>query len=369
MQQFVMERICEQKEQLFGQFRQQDREMSGLIPKRQWVQVMMQQLGPVCPEVLTPTLLDRLATIWKLKDNVGYVRFLHRFQIRGPDDDANAPDLMREASGLRRKLLDASSQSLEQLLDPNGDRTVSRAEFLGFLPQFKIDVPSAHAGALYETMCRFVQQDPLTVDSAVLCLAIMTRDPPPVNQWSPIAEKIGSEIARAGKSYAYAFRFWDADSDGFLSLEELQQGLRQLPATQHVDMASIEQFMYYIEDMGVSNNRISMFEFIRAVAPRSLAMELHETMLKEILKRVWLCRPALQTLLAQKDPRATNRVSVDDFRSCLEKLNRELEQRGRPILSPIQVASICEVASRGAKTVQYDRFIRGLHVVDAGLTA
>jgi len=367
LQQFVMERICEQKDQLFIEFRGVDYEMSGLLPRAQWAEVMHKNLSPLCPEVLTPPVLDRLAVLWGLGDPVGYVRFLHRFQIRGPDEDGSAPDLMREVSKLRRKLLDAPAQSLEQLLDPNGDRSVSRTEFVNFLPQFNIDVPLPHAGALYEQMSSFVQQDPMTVDSAVLCLAIMSRDPPPVNRWSPIAEKIGSEIARAGKSYAYAFRFWDTDRDGYLSLEELQQGLRQLPATQNIDSASIVNFMSYIEGMGVSNRRVSMFEFVRAVAPRSLAMELHQTMLKEILKRVWICRPALQTLLAQADPRATSRVSVDDFRECLGMINSELEQRGRPLLSDIQVTAICEIASRGSRSVQYDRFIRGLHVVDLEL--
>merc|ERR1711920_869859 len=124
--------------------------------------------------------------------------------------------------------------------------------------------------------------------------------------------------------------------DGYLSISELRAGLNQLPSTQLMDTSHIQDFMTYVEGMGVSNRRISMFEFLRAVAPRNWAMELHQTMLKEVLKRVWICRPALQTLLAHFDPRATNRVSVDDFRTCLGEINAQLEQRGRPLLSDVQ---------------------------------
>merc|ERR1719259_129342 len=115
-----------------------------------------------------------------------------------------------------------------------------------------------------------------------------------MSQWSQVAERIGQDILRHGESYAGAFRFWDADRDGFLSLDELQQGLQQLPATQGVDPGRIEDFMRHIEGMGIANRRVSLFEFVRAVAPRSLALELHSSMLKELLKRVWLCRPLLR---------------------------------------------------------------------------
>merc|ERR1719437_410867 len=110
--------------------------------------------------------------------------------------------------------------------------------------------------------------------------------------------------------------------------------------------------------MGVSNRRISMFEFLRAVAPRNWSMELHQTMLKEVLKRVWICRPALKTLLAHFDPKASLKVSVEQFRTCLGEINAQLEQKGRPLLSDAQVAAICEIASGGTRYVHYEKFIR-----------
>merc|ERR1719401_1746050 len=231
---------------------------------------------------------------------------------------------------------------------------------------FNVDVPPLHAGSLYQTMTIFCRQDPLTLDSTVLCLAIMSRDPPPVNKWSQVAERIGEEIVRYGQSYAAAFRSWDTDRDGFMQLKELQDGLRQFPATANIDPNSIADFMQYIEGMGMTNRRISMFEFVRAVAPRSLALELHSSMLKELLKRVWLCRPLLHSLLAKCDRRATNTVTVPDFQRCLGVVNVMLERAGRPMLSDTQINSITELAAGGSRSIFYDRFINGLHVIDLG---
>merc|ERR1719343_554553 len=131
-------------------------------------------------------------------------------------------------------------------------------------------------------MTQFVRQTPLTLDSTILCLSLMTRDPPAVSQWSQVAESIGAELQKSGKSYASAFRQWDYNNDGYLSAEELREALQQLPCTRNLDSNNINYFMSYIEGMGVSNRRISMFEFLRAVAPRNWSMELHQTMLKEV---------------------------------------------------------------------------------------
>uniref|UniRef100_A0A7S2M0Y0 EF-hand domain-containing protein n=1 Tax=Zooxanthella nutricula TaxID=1333877 RepID=A0A7S2M0Y0_9DINO len=365
--QFFMERICEHKDQLFFSFRNHDPNLAGLVSKARWKEVLHCTLSvDAPPEIMSPATFERLHASWNLGDPVGYVRFLHRFQIRGPDEAVRVPDLLREVSKLRRQLLDAPSHGLERLLDPNGDRSVSQQEFTHFLPMFNLDVPPLHAGTLYQTMTGFCGQDPLTLDDTVLCLSIMSRDPPPVNQWSPLAERIGQDISQYGLTYAGAFRHWDTDSDGFLQLGELQQGLQHFPATKHIDRNSIEDFMCYIEGMGMANRRVSMFEFVRAIAPRSLALELHASMLKELLKRVWLCRPLLLSLLAKFDPRATNSVAVSDFKACLGEVNHMLERAGRPMLSDAQINSITELAASGTRSVYYDRFIKGLHVIDLG---
>merc|ERR1712039_1141238 len=234
----------------------------------------------------------------------------------------------------------------------------------------KIDVGVLQASVLYETMATFMGQDPLTLDSCISCLSMMTRDPPPVNQWSDIAERIGEQIRRANRSYAYVFRFWDTDRDGYLSLQDLQEGLPQLPEVANgISPNDVRSFMAYIDSMGIENDRISMFEFVRAVAPRELSMQLHQTMVKDLLKRVWICSPALKSLLSRFDPHATNKVTVAEFRSCMDEINGQLQKRGRPALTDVQVGAICEIASGGCRKVEYDCFIRGLHIVDIGCSS
>lgn len=365
---FIMERVCESKDQLFTEFRSLDTSMSGLLPKKVWFDTMLRLLEPLCDQVLTPALLEHLAARWGCSDPVGYVRFLHRFQIRGdgPVDESSQPDLLRQVSSLRRQLVDAPCTHLEQLLDPNGDRSVSLVEFQSFLPRFGIEVTPLQAGVLYEMMTNFTQQSLLTLDSTIVCLALMSRDPPATSQWSMVAERIGAEITTAGKSYAYAFRIWDTNHDGYLSLAELQEGLSQLLPKQSMPPSNVAQFMQYIEGMGVANDRISIFEFVRAVVPRDWAMQLHQALLKDLLKRVWICRPALHALLVKSDPKGTNRATVGVFHASLEEINRQLELRGRPQLSPTHLQAICEIASKGRNWVAYEEFIRGLQVVDTG---
>jgi len=369
LRQFVIERICENKDTLFKAFCEIDTASTGLVPKAVWAETMLKQLGPLCSQVLTAPLLERLAVRWELRDPVGYVRFLHRFQIRGyveNNGSGDQPDLLRQVSFVRKQLLDAPYTHLDKLLDPDGDRSVSPKEFNALLPMFGVDVTPLQAGVLYEMMCNFRQQNPLTLDACILCLAIMSRDPAPVNCWSSVAEKISSAMVDAGQSSAYLFRLWDRDRDGYLSLSELRVGLEQLPSTQGLPAAGVAAFMRYIEGMGVTNNRISILEFVRALAPPDWAMFLHSSLLKDLLKRVWICRPALHALLAKNDPRGTNRATLLVFREGMEEINGQLEARGRPRLSSMQVDAICEIAAKGRKWVPYDEFIQGLHVVDTG---
>jgi len=372
IQQFVAERVCESKDQLFTEFRSLDTAATGLLPRAVWAAAMLRLLEPLCEQVLTAGLLEQLANRWGLADPIGYVRFLHRFQIRGesaPEEDSNAcpqPDLMRQVSTLRRQLLDAPVAHLDQLLDPDGDRSISLVEFQSFLRKFGIEGTQLQANVIYEMMSNFTQQKVLTLDSTIVCLALMSRDPPSPSQWTAVAETIASHIMAAGKSYAYAFRLWDANRDGYLSLSELQEGLSKLLPAHQLPPASVARFMEYIEGMGISNDRVSIFEFVRAVAPRDWAFQLNQALIKDLLKRVWVCRPALHALLAASDPQGTNRASVTVFHSCMEEINRQLELRGRPQLSATQLKAISEIASKGRKWVAYEEFIRGLQVVDIG---
>mmetsp|Transcript_4632 Transcript_4632/g.10796 ORF Transcript_4632/g.10796 Transcript_4632/m.10796 type:complete len:876 (-) Transcript_4632:249-2876(-) len=369
LQRFMMEQLVLSKDKLVQNFIAADRLSSGLLPKRDFDKVFLEEFAPNCSQVLTDKAYQQLCAAWGLGETISYVRFLHRFQIRVEATSAEPTslpqgDLMREASKLRKNLVDLPNDALERLLDPDGDKKVSYLEFAKFLPSFSLQVSVWQAAALYETMASFLDQDPLTLDDAVLCLAIMSRDVVPVGPWQEVSEKIGNEIKGQGLSFAGIFRQWDLDCSGYLSFEELAKGLRGLKTMKDALTSEVEDFMKFCESMGVANRRISMIEFVRAVAPRELAVKLQQSMIRETLKQVWKTRPALVAMLAVCDPRASNTVTIGEFRDCLSHATAQLKEHGFEPMSRVQVEVICELAAAGSTTVDYHSFMAGLHIVD-----
>ena len=77
--------------------------------------------------------------------------------------------------------------------------------------------------------------------------------------------------------------------------------------------------MARIESTGVLNNQVSIFEFIRAVAPQAMSLSLQRSLIMEALKVVWICRPAFLAQLAYLDPEATNVVTLEQFRDQITR--------------------------------------------------
>lgn len=364
--QFMTERLVEHKDELFERFCALDTGCHGTIPRAAWAGVMLDVLGPRCEEVVTSELVVELARSWRLEDPVEYVRFLHRFQIRDdPTDGSVLVDRIQVVSQLQAQLVDFSSLNLEHLLDPNGDKAVSRAEFASMLPHVHVTVPRWQAAALYETMSFLMQQSPLTLDSTILCLALVSQDPPPLtgDPDEEAAQQAGTQILKSGVSLPGIFRSWDTSRDGFLSLSELEQGITALTDA-GIAKKVVAACQVTSHGMGHCPGRVSMFEFIRALAPRQLTLQLQRSMIKEVLKRVWICRPSLLSGLARRDPDATNVVGLEDFKSCVKEINSKLEEMGLHRLTEIQVNVVCEIAAAGSQEVRYDHFLRGLHVED-----
>jgi len=365
--QFMTERLVEYKDELFECFNAADRECRGVLAKPLWTEVMITRLGPHCEGVLTAELLEDLYCAWALPDPVQYVRFLHRFQIRDdPSDGSVLIDRIQVVSQLQARLVDFSSLNLERLLDPNGDKEVTRQEFAAFLPRFHIEIPPWQAAALYETISGMVEQSPITLDSTIMCLALVSQDPPPRSEVAELEEEAGCKILASGTTLAGAFRSWDRNGDGFLSLAELEQGLRSLPLAREVTHVQAKACVAKIDAMGVANERVSVFEFIRGVAPRAITLTLQRSLIKEALKRVWVCRPALLASLSRRDPESTNTVSIGAFRECVQEINAQMEQMQIPKLTDVQVRAVCEIAAVGGQEVRYSRFVGGLHVEDTG---
>merc|ERR1712091_710965 len=120
--------------------------------------------------------------------------------------------------------------------------------------------------------------------------------------------------------------------------------------------------------MGVIDNKVSVFEFVRAVAPRDLSLKIQRSMVREVLKRVWLLKPWLLSTLSQMDARGMQKVSVQQFYQALTKMNQLLLDRGRQPLTDAQIGSICEIACGGTREVEYQKFLRGLHIRDVEVT-
>mmetsp|Transcript_8203 Transcript_8203/g.20650 ORF Transcript_8203/g.20650 Transcript_8203/m.20650 type:complete len:892 (+) Transcript_8203:70-2745(+) len=363
MKQFMIERITEHKERLFYSFNCADPRCTGILSKDMWATAMLSSLGPYCQGVISPHVLEDLYLEWRLKEPIQYVQFLHRFQIR--DDSSNGSvlvDRIEVVSQLQARLVDFSSLNLEQLLDPDGDKIVTNQEFAEFLPHFHIEIPPWQAAALYETMAGLVRQNPLTLDSTVMCLALASESVPQVE--SIYHSAVGREILGSGQSFAGVFRSWDTNGDGFLSLPELEQGLRSLAVTHEISHEEAKACMARIESTGILDGQVSVFEFVRAVAPQAMTLALQKSLLMEALKVVWICRPAILDGLARMDPQATNRVTLEEFRKCLLVTSARLKGMGSFGLTDVQVRAICEIAAAGEETVQYADFIRGLHIED-----
>jgi len=277
---------------------------------------------------------------------------------------------LKRMSQVRRKLQDVSELEMRKLLDPNRDNTVSLGEFTSFLPIVGVDWPRWQAAALYETISRIVNETTLTLDSTLLCLALVSRDLRPANEWGLFAETLGCNISRwGGKTHntlAGVFRLWDKDQDGFLSAEDLESGFKSLPQTEHISSEQVHDFVSFVAANG--RKKVSVLEFIRALAPRSLSVGLQRAMLRETLKDVWLCRHSLRASVAQFDPSGTGKVSQQYFTYCVRAGSRELERLGRQPLTDVQVQAICEVASGGDKEVEYGTFFEALHVIDRNQT-
>ncbi|CAL1130707.1 unnamed protein product [Cladocopium goreaui] len=386
LMQYMAERIVEHKEELFEEFCRVDDSCSGMVNISNWLEVMMKVFSHRY-DIITTAVLGQLSQNWKLAHQVVEVKFLYRFQIRdNPEDGSVLIDRIKIVTQLQSQLVDFSAINLEHLLDPNGDKAVSHREFAKFLPQFHIKVPPWQAAALYatwaaqcrtkdeakphfgtilaplgteETMASMVDQDPINLDNTILCLALVSQDPPKPEDdpCADVAEAIGQKILQSGTTLAGIFRSWDQDKSGFLSLVELNSGLQTLSLSHSFSDAEVSACMTKIDSLGKEDQRISIFEFIRALAPRHVTLELQRSMIREVLKRVWVCRPTLLSALGAKDPDATNKVDWDAFHDCVREVNDAIHDMGLPVLTPTQIQVVCEIAAAGREDVKYNEFV------------
>jgi len=111
---------------------------------------------------------------------------------------------------------------MELMLHTDGDKPVTCDEFITLLPTFGIRVPPWQAAILYEKMCELAQQNPISVDSTIVCLALANP-----NHFQPkldvgraqMLEVIWHLVCSEGTSVPALFRTWDSHGTGFLSID------------------------------------------------------------------------------------------------------------------------------------------------------
>jgi len=365
---FLEEQIVAHKKSLFEAFIARDPTLRGKVSKKDWVDVMFEVLSPAVNKpgiaaVLSAERLDPMMEIWSLSEPIAYARFLHRFQIQGC---FARWDMLETCSVLMRRLSETSHFELSKLLDKNGDGSFSFDEFHSFLSTFFDKVPKWQAATLYEAMVQVQGRRPskgdhLRLDDAILCLALTSRDPPEDNEVAlEGSDRVGRAIDSSGQSYAEFFRAWDTSGSGYLSLRELQAGLQDI-AQNPIDPTMLTCF---------KNDRLSMFNFVRAVAPREVVIKIQMSMVRDLLTGVWLQKERLQHLFGLYDPECTGKVSAETFKACIGAIDEFEKQEGRhAMLSAIQKAAVVEVATQGADSIEYGPFFEELQIVDRDMVS
>eukprot|EP00933_Yihiella_yeosuensis_P052950 TRINITY_DN51102_c0_g1_i1.p1 TRINITY_DN51102_c0_g1~~TRINITY_DN51102_c0_g1_i1.p1 ORF type:complete len:311 (-),score=45.65 TRINITY_DN51102_c0_g1_i1:198-1085(-) len=271
-------------------------------------------------------------------------------------------------SQLRLSISDVEADNLVRGLDKDLSGEVDLAEFQAFLADWKIEVPKWETAALFEALIFSLGKRP-AVEDVLLCIALVSRSAtrePCGPAWTETARYIGEAIESSGLSLVSFFRKWDADRSGFLVSSELEQallnGIPGLGMTFTHDQ--VQALVQHMDSQGVANGRVSLIEFLRAVGPQKLARELSGALLGDVLKPVFFHRSALENIFHRHDPYHSNAISVEEFRSGLNEMNRQLVNDGGVALTESQMKAVCGIASGGEDQVQYMDFLRSLRVTD-----
>jgi len=366
IEQYVAQHIVGRKQRLFQEFCRTDPRGSGRTALAGWKQVMASLL----PDV--PPVWDDLAAEWQLAHPVAYVQFLHRFQIVSELTWKRSAmmhiDVFHAMSQLRVMISDVQADALLCGLDRDLSGTVDLAEFQSFLDGWHIEVPRCQSAALYEALMVSLGRNP-AVEDVVLAIALISRSPldsPCGSEWVDAAKEVGEEIRKSGQSLVGFFRQWDTDRNGFLSHAEVERALIQgIPRVgKQFTAEQMKTLVHHMDSQGLSNDRISLVEFLRAVGPGGLARELSGALLGEVLRPVLEYRSVLEAVFQRQDPVSSNVVSLDQFRAGLEEMNRQLSAMGDLALTEYQLQAVGEIAAGGATSVHYREFLRSLRVVD-----
>jgi Ca2+-binding EF-hand superfamily protein len=126
----------------------------------------------------------------------------------------------------------------------------------------------------------------------------------------------------------------------------------------------VDAFLIHMRECCHDINKVNILEFIRAIVPKSFIAGLKKVMLRDILRRVWMCKAALQIILSHHDPMAKGEIGTEEFRICITELNQTLKAQNANSMSENHILAVCDVASQGQSIVNYKDFLAGLIIVD-----
>jgi len=365
VQLYVTQQIVRHKQKIFEGFTEVDTARDGWVSLEAWQRVMSAQLSDI------PPVWEDLGRSWELANRVSYVTFLSRFQITTEllsNPASTHTDLFSAMNRLRGNISDVCVADLMRGLDQDLDGSVDLHEFQAFLKSWNVDIPPWQSASLYQTLLNNLQRNPVTED-VLLTLALISDRPqtsPCGSEWLDSAKNVGKAILRSGRTLVGFFLEFDADKNGFLSTEELEAALcKGLPGFGSAfSREQVEALISTMDAQGVANGRVSLVEFLRAVGPRKLEMQLSKALLGEVLKPVFFHRSVLEAVFQRYDPSATNVVSLDQFRAGLVEMNRIMTEEGDTVLSEYELEAVAEIASGCTREVQYREFLRSLRTVD-----
>jgi len=223
--QHIVDQVVSCKSALFTEFSKVDPDTTGLISKAQWAQVILMVMST--ETVNRDELQDFLFKHWCLTEPVNYTRFLGRFQIACNFNRSDTKTSTgEEMDAARANLAKIDFNNLLKTLDPNGDCSVTCQEFVNMLPMFGVKLEIYEAATMYEAFLRLMNVQVLSVDDALMCLACTGQDIPP--EKPAIVSHTRKLLNAKGCNLAMAFKLWDKSRDGFLQVQEIQQGLYSL---------------------------------------------------------------------------------------------------------------------------------------------
>jgi hypothetical protein len=164
----------------------------------------------------------------------------------------------------------------------------------------------------------------------------------------------------------------DVNGDGFLSEDEIAQGVMNLPGIENLLIEGtpireddVRRMFRHIDDS--QDGKTSYLEFVSACTLTNESGSLDSIVVEHVTSTLFRFRATLLTACGHFDTELCGRIAHDEFLMCLEALVKVLEGVGSiPPFTPEQVSAIVE-GTCVEGMLQYVNFFENFQVVDVTL--